>query len=344
MPRTKRHWVSQQCGSFHIISRLADSNTRFNIEEKDYFLSLIERLASGFFIRIHAFCIMGNHFHILATGMELEAQKASDDDLLRRYKLIFGKNAEPPQGSYQSNGDIIPDADGGMERLRNRLGSVSRFVQELKQAFSRWYNKKHDRKGYLWGNRFKGVIIYQGEAQLICSSYIDLNSVRAGIAQLPEEYRWSSLGLRLRSPVRAGKFLYPITMVDILEESTKENGLAQISSIKVKMSVDLSNIEWYRQFVYLSGGMERDGKASLPGQVIEEVLNCHGQLKIKDRLGYRLKNLSEGIAIGGYSMIAEFQKAENRKNIIPRLFIDACWAYTTRVWKEGQSQQAKRAP
>ena len=59
MPRTKRHWVSQQCGSFHIISRLADSNTRFNIEEKDHFLSLMERLASGFFIRIHAFCIMG---------------------------------------------------------------------------------------------------------------------------------------------------------------------------------------------------------------------------------------------------------------------------------------------
>ncbi|HLP45836.1 MAG TPA: transposase [Candidatus Kapabacteria bacterium] len=346
MPRTKRHWVSQLCGSFHIISRLADSNARFNIEEKEYFLSLMEKLSSGFFIQIHAFCIMGNHFHILATGMELEAQNASKDDLIRKYKLIYGKNAEPPQGSYQSNGDIVPDADGGIERLRNRLGSVSRFVQELKQSFSRWYNKKHDRKGYLWGNRFKGVIIDQGEAQLICSSYIDLNPVRAGIAQRPEDYRWNSLGFRLRSPVRAGKFLYPISTVNVLEELNKEKGfvrLPKVPTVKVKMTVDLSDIEWYRQFVYLSGGIEHEGKASLAEKVIDQVLNCHGELKIKDRLGYRLKNLSEGIVIGSYSMIAKFQETENRKNICPRLFIDACWAYTTRVWRNGNLHQAKRA-
>ena len=344
MPRTKRYWVSQLCGSFHIISRLADSNARFNIEEKEYFLSLMEKLSSGFFIQIHAFCIMGNHFHILATGMELEAQNASKDDLIRKYKLIYGKNAEPPQGSYQSNGDIVPDADGGIERLRNRLGSVSRFVQELKQSFSRWYNKKYDRKGYLWGNRFKGVIIDQGEAQLICSSYIDLNPVRAGIAQRPEDYRWNSLGFHLRSPVRAGKLLHAISTVDILEESNKEKGLAQVPTMRVKMTVDLSDIEWYRQFVYLSGGIQREGKASLPGKVVNEVLNCHGELKIKDRLGYRLKNLSEGIVIGSYSMIAKFQETENRKNICPRLFIDACWAYTTRVWRDSNLHQAKRAP
>jgi len=73
---------------------------------------LMERLAAGFFIRIHSFCIMGNHFHILATGMELEAQMATTEELLRRYKLIYGKEAEPPQGSYESSGNIIPDADG----------------------------------------------------------------------------------------------------------------------------------------------------------------------------------------------------------------------------------------
>lgn len=55
--------------------------------------------------------------------MELEAQKATTEELLRRYKLMFGKESEPPQGSYESNGAIISDADGGMQRLRNRLGS-----------------------------------------------------------------------------------------------------------------------------------------------------------------------------------------------------------------------------
>jgi len=32
MPRTKRRWVLQDCGSFHIISRLAGNNNLFNSE------------------------------------------------------------------------------------------------------------------------------------------------------------------------------------------------------------------------------------------------------------------------------------------------------------------------
>jgi REP element-mobilizing transposase RayT len=326
MARTKRRWVSQECGSFHIISRLAGKNNLFTIEEKEYFLSLMERLAAGFFIRIHSFCIMGNHFHILATGMELEAQKATTEELLNRYKRIFGKEAEPPQGSYQSNGEIIPDADGGMQRLRERLGSVSRFVQELKQTFSRWYNKKHDRKGYLWEGRFKGVIVYQGEAQLICSSYIELNPVRAGLARLPEDYRWSSLGMRMRMPGRAGKLLCLLTLADVMKGSQELPALSQ-----VKVTADLLNMDWYRQFVYLAGGVEREGKAHLPEEVIDEVVSLNGHLGIVGRLGYRVKNFSEGIAIGTYSAIANIQESENRKNIRPRLFLNTYWAYTTRV-------------
>jgi putative transposase len=42
------------------------------------------------------------------------------------------------------------------------------------------------KKGYLWGGRFKGVIIFKGEAQLTCSAYIDLNPVRAGLVDRPQ--------------------------------------------------------------------------------------------------------------------------------------------------------------
>jgi REP element-mobilizing transposase RayT len=328
MPRTKRRWISQEYGSFHIISRIVDRNGLFTIAEKDYFLALIERLAIGFFIRIHAFCIMGNHFHILATGMESEAQVATKEELFRRYKLMYGKEAEPPQGSYDSCGNIIPDDDEGIERLRSRLGSVSRFVQELKQAFSRWYNKRHERKGYLWGGRYKGVIVYHGEAQLICSSYIDLNPVRAGIVNLPGDYRWSSLGMRLRSPVRAGKLLCPITLVDAIEGSEEVYGLPY-----VRVTKELMGVEWYRQFVHVSGGIEQgvEIESDVMKRVIKEVVGCNGHLGIMGRLRWRVKNFSGGIAIGGYSAIASIQKTENRKYIRPRLFLDTYWAYSTRV-------------
>jgi len=327
MPRSKRSWISQACGSFHITSKLAGNSTRFSYDEKEYFLRLMEKLAKGFFVKIHTFCIMDNHFHILATGMEMDAKQASKEELIRRYKQMFGKNSEPPPGRADYSGEIIPDADGGIERLRDRLGSVSRFVQELKQTFSRWYNIKHDTEGYLWGGRFKGVLVYQGEAQLICSSYIDLNPVRAGIVKIPEDYRWSSMGMRMRCPTRASKLLSPLSIVDALEKSEGKNyGLPYI-----RVTDRLYEAEWYRQFVYVSGGIQREGKAHIPEKTVEEVLLYNTHFGITGKLRYRLKNFSESIAIGNFASICKIQETTNRKYIYPRSFLNTYWSYTTRV-------------
>lgn len=159
MPRSRRAWTHQKSGSYHIISRVADSGVWFTDEEKEYFLTLLEKFASGFYVQVHSFCIMSNHFHILATGMEDDAKHASIDELRERYMRIFGKSAQFPVGRLENDGTVIPDNDAGLERLRARLGSISRFVQELKQNFSRWYNKRHERRGFLWGERFKSVLV-----------------------------------------------------------------------------------------------------------------------------------------------------------------------------------------
>ena len=134
MARSKRRWVSQDVGSFHIISRVAGGELLFNEQDKEFFLELLERFAAGFFVQIHAFCIMSNHFHILVTGLEKEASSASKEELFQRYRLIYGEEVDPPAGTYDSSGQLIPDGDEGVERLRRRLGSISRFVQELKQG------------------------------------------------------------------------------------------------------------------------------------------------------------------------------------------------------------------
>ncbi|MCP5103018.1 MAG: hypothetical protein GY950_06555, partial [bacterium] len=323
MPRTKRHWVSQNAGSFHIISRTTGQDILFHDEEKDYFLRLLERFASGFFVSVHAFCIMGNHFHILATGLELDAKNASVKELYRRYRLIYPKKNEPPQGAYEPDGTLIPDSDGGVERLRQRLGSISSFVQELKQSFSHWYNKKYDRKGYLWSDRFKGVIVDKGEGQLVCSAYIDLNPVRANLVKRPEDYRWNSLGMQVRMPGRAKKLitLIPGTGetggIDGDEEKSpgSQSEYAFFLSSKPK-----EKFSWYREFVYISGGVEREDKYAISPEIVAEVVRCHGKLGIGDSFRYRVKNISEGLAIGTYSFISLLQEKYKRKFIRPRAF------------------------
>lgn len=329
MSRLKRQWISQETGSYHIISRVVGDKFLLGNKEKEYFVHLIKQFAKGFFIRIHAYCIMDNHFHMLVTGMELEARQATKDELLKRYKLMFGEDANPPEGRYSNNGDIIPDSDGGIERLRNRLASVSRFVQELKQSFSRWYNKKNRRSGYFWGSRFKGIIIFHGEGQLVVSSYIDLNPVRAGITVKPEHYRWSSLGFRTRSPVKSRQFIHPIDLEEIRGHSSASFSLPKKNLNKREMCLG-----WYREFVYISGGVAREGKAHIPEYLIDEVVACNGYLGISGRLGCRIRNFSEGIALGSQKAIAWLQEKEKRKHIRPRRLTDLHWAFTTRILKD----------
>lgn len=343
MARPGRRWISQESGSYHIISRVAGGGLLFNQLDKEYFLKLLERFASGFFIRIHAFCVMSSHFHLLVSCMENEASQASNKELKRRYRLIYPHIPEPPGGTFDGTFKFIPDEDGGIERLRRRLGSISHFVQELKQSFSRWYNKKYNRTGYLWGGRFKGIAVSRGEAQLTCSAYIDLNPVRANIVPRPEDYRWSSLGLRVRSPGRSNKFLYPLSILptsDDIEVLEKESGGEKIETktwlaplILPKNSCD--HFSTYREFVYSSGIIKRDLGYNIWPEVVQDVMDYHRNLGISDRFRYRVRNFSEGLAFGSYGLIYRLQTEWKRKFIRPRSFMDRdqhCnWSFTTRV-------------
>ena len=321
MGRAKRRWVNQYHGSTHLISRITGGSFLLKDAEKEYFVKLMFRFAKGFFIDIHSYTIMSNHFHILATELNEDAQNASKDDLIARYKNIYGKNSEFPEGSFKNNGEIIPDADGGIERLRFRLGSISRFVQELKQTFSKWYNVKYNRRGYLWSDRFKGIIMEKGDPELICSAYIDLNPVRAGIVKKPEDYRWSSIGLRVRNPKRAYKILKKILITErkvITKVDERTGWIKQRSEIKQK-EVSFST---YRVFLYKSGCIEVENKAVIHMDICKDAINLNGKLKLGDKLKYRFRNLSEGIATGSYQFIANIQLELERKYRKPRIIID----------------------
>jgi hypothetical protein len=83
----------------------------------------------------------------------------------------------------------------------------------------------------------------------------------------------------------------------------------------------MNPMAWYREFVYLLGGVAREGKASIPGDIIAKVVSYHGKLGLGDCFRYRIRNISEGLAIGSYRFIADFQKQCQRKFIRPRSFL-----------------------
>ena len=71
------------------------------------------------------------------------------------------------------------------------MGDVSVHAQLLKQRFSIWFNKSHDRYGTLWSERYKSVLLDgEGSAVKTCAAYVDLNPVRAGLVGDPKDYRF----------------------------------------------------------------------------------------------------------------------------------------------------------
>lgn len=271
----------------HIYSKLAGGELLLGAEEKEHLLSMIERFKSGFFVTVHEFAIMSNHFHLVISEGGQDAHNATKEDLLERYRNIYGHNAEPPIGRQLASGRFIPDPDGGLERLRRRLGSVSSFIQEIKQRFTLWYNLKHKRKGYLWGGRFGASLVERGDAALVTGGYLNLNPVRAKIAKTPDEYRWCGLGLRARDRKRAQRLLTPMP---------------------VQPGERLLNEAEYRLFVYRYGGKNIPDKGSISFQQVAEVEVHCGRIGILDLTRYRIRNLSEGFALGSQEFISLIQK------------------------------------
>jgi hypothetical protein len=81
--------------------------------------------------------------------------------------------------------------------LRKRLCDPSWFMRALNECIARRANREDGRKGHFWEGRFKSIHLLDAEAVLQCAMYIDLNEIRAGLAQTPETSEHSSVHSRI---------------------------------------------------------------------------------------------------------------------------------------------------
>lgn len=70
--------------------------------------------------------------------------------------------------------------------------AVSRFMKQLLNAYTFYFNEKYARTGPLFEGRYKAVRISSEELLLHITRYIHLNPVVSGLTNKSESYRWSS--------------------------------------------------------------------------------------------------------------------------------------------------------
>jgi REP element-mobilizing transposase RayT len=183
MIRTARMVFPDQPAVYLVMSRTALDKFTMGSVEKDYFLKLIKRFSKLYFTEILGFCLMDNYFHLLVKMVP--DTDFSDNDIKKRLRLFYGENYEIMAGQ--------------LPLLRLKLANLSEFVRDIEVTFARYYNRCHNRRGYVWGDRFKCVMVDRRETLLNCLTYIDLNPLRAGLVKQPEKYRWNSIGYHLQA-------------------------------------------------------------------------------------------------------------------------------------------------
>jgi REP element-mobilizing transposase RayT len=189
---------------YHCVSRVVDRRFAFGQDEKEKlrtFMRMYENFSGN---RVLSYCFMCNHIHLLVEITPRPAGGLADEELLGRLKwiqteaqvaLVAKELVEARQVVAEERakeGEAYVQAIH--ERFTWRMHDLSQFMQGFLQRYTQWHNGKTKRKGHLWEDRFKSVIVEDGVAAKTMAAYIDLNPLRAGMVKNPEDYRWSSYG------------------------------------------------------------------------------------------------------------------------------------------------------
>lgn len=275
MPRTRRLLLEQRPTVYHVMSRTALNGFPLDAADKDYFLELLRRCIRRYFVELLGFCVMDNHFHLLVRM--LPESEISDKEVILRYKETYGSEPESP-------GVQLPV-------LRRQWGGLSYLMRELKMEFSRHFNRKNRRRGYFWGGRFKSVIVESGRALLQCLAYIDLNPIRAGLVQRPEDYRWCSMSYLARRN-NAGGLLTP------------DFGLADWSAPDGGEAPLRERLRRYRAFLYELGVLESPrGGARLNETLVARARANDYADTLAERLLTRCRAFSDAAVMGSSGFV-----------------------------------------
>jgi len=169
---------------YHLYNRVAGEPDflPFGPREKERFVRLLKKLNRFYTVQVVSYQVMSNHFHLV---VHVPQDPPEPEEICRRYAAYY---------------DGHRTLDPSSERCRlwgQRIRDISWYMQSLQQQFTRWYNRTRPtrRRGGLWADRFKHTLLGDARAVWECCKYVEMNSVRAGLASNPAEYRFSSYGV-----------------------------------------------------------------------------------------------------------------------------------------------------
>ncbi len=249
-------------------------------------------LASVFAIDVCAYAVMSNHYHVVVRINAEKAKGWDDLEVIGRWTQLFA-------GREITHGALIGERldqaeqtflEAKITEWRERLFDLSWFMRCLNEFIARRANHEDRCKGRFWEGRFKSQALLDDRAVMACMAYVDLNPIRANMAELPEQSDYTSIQRRIRLP--GERSLLPCS------DYSKEPS-----------SLPFSLVE-YIEFVEWSGRMIRKDKRGFIPEAVPPILqrlqmehaavidflksNEHAQLSALGPIS-RIRNLAERV-------------------------------------------------
>jgi putative transposase len=297
------------------MSRTCGGEVFFDEVEKEALRRVIWRMAEFSGIKVVTYCIMGNHFHLLAVVPHRETwlqrfEGPQGEAKLFQHLLILYSHAylgllRDELADFRARGmDVL--AEQKLDALKKRFCDLSLFMKEVKERFSRWFNKRRGRHGTLWMDRFKSVLVEGKDEPLrTMAAYIDLNPVRAGLVKDPKDYRWCGYAEALGGSRRA------------------QRGLCKALSKPVDGWKSAGAATAYRCLLYAEGREVKDAQneqvvtRGVTAESARAVLAAKGKLSPAELVRLRVRYFSDGVALGSKEFVEGIFEAQ-REQFGPR--------------------------
>ncbi len=283
---------------YHVMSRVVDKQYVFDNQGKEFFLTSLRRLEAFSGLRVLAYCIMSNHFHLLLEVPKVE--EMDDSELMDRLCAFYPRARMVAIEQEFARARMHAEKTGNEEWLNElrerylcRMGCLSSFVKELKERFTKWYNRRENRRGTLWEERFKSVLVEDSDTVLLTiASYIELNPVRAGLVEDPREYRHCSYAEAV-----AGGRLAREGITSLLRMHGQDDSWRKVAA-------------QYRKMLFCAG-QKTETRAGFDPAQVRQVLEDGGELPLHELIRCHVRYFNDGVALGSRLFVEEVF-AQNR--------------------------------
>lgn len=166
------------------------------IEEK------LKHLAAYFAIDLLAYACLSNHVHLVLRSRPDIVDGWDDTEVARRWLMICPGGRKSKEPSETDLNSIRTDPDK-LAEVREHLSDISHWMKLLNQTTARRANLEDEQVGHFWYDRFHAVRLLDEAAVLACAAYVDLNPIRAAMAETIETSDFTSGQARCAAAAQA---------------------------------------------------------------------------------------------------------------------------------------------